>query len=101
MKNKPILIVAGEPNSIFLEIFFKSLKNKSIKSPMILIVSQKLLNLQMKKLGFKKKIKVLDLKKINSYLLDNDSINIIDVNYNTKKLLRIYLVSQPLYLKLF
>ena len=52
---------------------------------MILIVSQKLLNLQMKKLGFKKKIKVLDLKKINSYLLDNDSINIIDVNYNTKK----------------
>ncbi len=85
MKNKPILIVAGEPNSIFLEIFFKSFKNKNIKSPIILIVSQKLLCLQMKKLRFKKKIKVLDLKKINSYLLDNNSINIIDVNYNTKK----------------
>ena len=26
MKNKPIIIINGEPNSIFLEIFFKSLK---------------------------------------------------------------------------
>jgi 4-hydroxythreonine-4-phosphate dehydrogenase len=32
MKNKPILIVAGEPNSIFLELFFKVIKKK-IKSP--------------------------------------------------------------------
>ena len=43
MKNKPILIVSGEPNSIFLEIFFKSLKNKKYKSPIILISSLKLL----------------------------------------------------------
>ena len=28
MKIKPILIVAGEPNSIFLEIFFKTIKKK-------------------------------------------------------------------------
>ena len=28
MKNKPIIIVAGEPYSIFLEIYFKSIKNK-------------------------------------------------------------------------
>ena len=28
MKNNPILLVAGEPNSIFLEIFFKTLKKK-------------------------------------------------------------------------
>ena len=33
MKYKPILIVAGEPNSIFLEIFFKSIKSKKLKSP--------------------------------------------------------------------
>ena len=36
---KPILIVAGEPYSIFLEIFFKSLKEKKIKkikNPIIL-----------------------------------------------------------------
>ena len=28
MKNKPIILVAGEPNSIFFEILFKSLKKK-------------------------------------------------------------------------
>jgi len=31
MTYKPIVIVAGEPNSIFFEIFFKSLKKKNIK----------------------------------------------------------------------
>ena len=93
MKNKPILIVAGEPNSIFLEIFFKSFKNKNIKSPIILIVSQKLLCLQMKKLRFKKKIKVLDLKKINSYLLDNNSINIAYRDYGPVNAMPILLVT--------
>ena len=28
MNYKPILIVGGEPNSVFLEIFFKSIKLK-------------------------------------------------------------------------
>ncbi len=28
MVYKPIIVVAGEPNSIFSEIFFKSLKKK-------------------------------------------------------------------------
>ena len=54
MKYKPILIVAGEPNSIFLEIFFKSLKKK-IKSPLILVASFNLVKLQMQKLKIKKK----------------------------------------------
>ncbi len=84
MNFKPIIIVAGEPNSIFLEIFFKSLKKK-IKSPLILIVSEKLLKLQMKKLGFKKKIKLIKYKELNNYKLNNKFINIIDINYNQKK----------------
>ena len=37
MKNKPILIVAGEPKSIFFEIFFKAIKKNDFKSPLILI----------------------------------------------------------------
>ena len=49
-----ILIVSGEPNSVFLELFFKAHKKK-IKSPIILISSEKLLKLQMNKLNFKKK----------------------------------------------
>ena len=47
MNYKPILIVAGEPNSIFFEIFFKTIKKK-IKSPIILIASKKMLFKQAK-----------------------------------------------------
>ena len=52
MNYKPILIVAGEPNSIFLEIFFKSIQAHHYKSPLIIIASKKLLEQQMIKLGF-------------------------------------------------
>ena len=62
MNFKPILLVAGEPNSIFLEIFFKALKNIKIKSPLILIASLEVLNLQMNKLNFNKKIKIINNK---------------------------------------
>ena len=65
MKNDPIIIVSGEPNSIFLEIFFKTIKLHKFKRPMVLICSLKLLKLQMNKLKFKRKIKIIqhsDLK---------------------------------------
>ena len=83
-KFKPIIIVAGEPNSIFIEIFFKALKKK-IKSPIILVASYKLLKLQMKKLKYKKKILILDYKKLQNYNLDNRSINLININYNVTR----------------
>ena len=85
MNYKPIILIAGEPNSIFFEILFKIFKTKKIKSPLILIASYKILSLQMKKLNFKKNIKYLDLKKINDYKLNNNSINLINVNYSQKK----------------
>ena len=44
MKSKPILIVNGEPNSIFIEILFKSIKYKKYKSPIVLISSYKILD---------------------------------------------------------
>ena len=50
MVYKPIIVVAGEPNSVFFEIFFKSLKYKRFRSPIILIASYNLIKLQMKKL---------------------------------------------------
>ncbi len=84
-KYKPIIIVAGEPNSIFLELFFKAINSKKYKSPLILIASKELLMLQMKYLNFNKKIKILDYKKLNKLNLDNKSINLINVQYNTKK----------------
>ena len=83
-KFKPIIIVAGEPNSIFLEIFFKALK-KNYSSPLILISSYKVLLLQMKKLKYKKKIRLLKPEKLSKYKLNNKSINLIDVKYNVSK----------------
>ena len=80
-KSNFILLVHGEPNSVFLEIFFKALKKK-IKTPIILISSKKILKLQMKYFNFKKKIRVLDYKKINQYKINNKSINLININYN-------------------
>ena len=84
MKNKPIIIVAGEPNSIFLEIFFKSIKSKKFKNPIILICSLNLLKLQMNKLKFKKEIKLINFHNLNLTKLNNRAINLIDVKYNQK-----------------
>lgn len=83
--NKSIVIVAGEPNSIFLEIFFKSLKKIKIKRPLILIASHKIVKMQMSRLNFKKKIKVLDANDISKSRLDNQQINLINVNYKSMK----------------
>ena len=85
MNYSPILIVSGEPNSVFLELFFKVLKKDKIKDPIILISSKKLLTLQMQKLKFKKKIKLLQISKLKSYKLDNKTINLVDVKYNPGK----------------
>ena len=85
MSYSPILIVNGEPNSIFLEIFFKTLKFKKIKSPIILISSEKILIKQMKILNFKKKIKILNPKKFDITHLNNKSINLINISFNQKK----------------
>jgi 4-hydroxythreonine-4-phosphate dehydrogenase len=86
MKFSPIIIVSGEPNSIFFEIFLKSMKNNKFKSPIILIASKDLLNKQIK--FFKSKIKIKELNYKNKKL-DNikpNSIYLIDVKYHHKNL---------------
>ena len=85
MNYKPIIIVPGEPNSIFLEIFFKVISKNKIKSPIILITSKKLLTMQMKVLKFQKEIKILNPLKLNKYKLNNRTINLIDIKYSQKK----------------
>ena len=85
MRFSPILVVGGEPNSIFSEIFIKSINKTKFKRPIILIYSLNLLNKQMKQLKLKKDIKVLDPYKIKKYNLNNKSINLINVNYNQNK----------------
>ena len=78
---KPIIIIAGEPNSVFLELFFKVLKKK-IKNPLILIVSEKILVKQRIYLKQKIKIKKIELDKINFKEINNKQINFINVEYN-------------------
>ena len=82
--NKPILIVGGEPNSIFLEIFFKTLKTENIKSPIILISSEKIIIKQMKKLKYKMKIKKVNHQNFFKKAFDNKSINLIDIKFDQK-----------------
>ena len=58
LKNfRPILIVAGDPKSVFLEIYFKSLKRNKFKNPLILIVNEKILSEQM---SYKERISFAD-----------------------------------------
>ncbi len=85
MVYKPIIIVAGEPNSIFSEIFFKSLNYKKFKSPIVLIASKNLIKIQMRKLNVNKKIRLIDFFHLKKNDLDNKKINLIDVNFNQKK----------------
>ena len=85
MVYKPIIVVAGEPNSIFSEILFKSLKNRKFKSPIILIASKKLIELQMKSLNMVRKIRVIDTSNLKKTKLNNKVINLINVNFNQKK----------------
>ena len=85
MSKEPIIIVGGEPNSIFLEIFFKSLKTNSYKSPLIIIISKKLLQEQMRKLNFEFKINDIDKELKHFSKLNNNKINLINVDYKFKK----------------
>ncbi len=82
---KPIIIVAGEPNSIFSEIFFKSIKSKNFRSPIILIASKNLIKNQMKILNIKKKIRVINFEILKRNCLDNKKINLFDVNFDQQK----------------
>ena len=89
MRTNPIIVVAGEPYSIFLEIFFKSLKQKKIKnlkSPIVLICSKELLIKQMQKLKYNYKINDVSLKDFKKKNINNKKINIINVDFKFNKI---------------
>ena len=80
LKNyNPILIVSGEPKSIFLEIFFKAL-NKKVKSPLVLIVNKKILKKQMKLLKFNFQLNEIQEKEVLKCKFEKNKINFINVN---------------------
>ena len=80
---KPIIVVLGEPYSVFIEIFFKTYQNfikNKIMSPIILIGSYELLVKQMKYFKYNFKFNLIDKKSIDR-VRDNKRINVINVNY--------------------
>jgi len=83
MNYKPIIIVAGEPNSVFFELFF-NVVNKKIKSPIILIASKKLIIKQAKIL--KKKINFNNINEFEVIKKKNflKKINLINVDFKQK-----------------
>ena len=81
MNYKPIIIVAGEPNSIFFELFFKVIK-KRIKSPIILIASKKLITKQAKVLKKKISFSITNEFRIIKNKKNLKKINLIDVDFN-------------------
>ena len=85
MNNSPIIVVGGEPNSIFFEIFFKSLKKNKFKRAIILIASERLLREQMKKLNFFFEINSIHRNFNKFNILNNKKINIINVDYKFNK----------------
>ena len=84
MKYKPIIIVPGEPNSIFFKLFFKILKKK-INSTIILIASKKLILNQAKILKKKVNFNLIDQKNIIKGGEKLKNINLIDVDLRQSK----------------
>ena len=80
MNYKPIIIVAGEPNSVFFELFFKVIKKK-IKSPIILIASKKLINKQAKILKKKISFSITNELEVSKNKNNLKKINLINVDF--------------------
>ena len=83
--NKPIAIIAGEPNSISSEIIFKSwqLRKQYTHKPLFIIGSVQLLTLQKKKLHYQIKIRKID----NSFKisdLKSNELPVYDIDYKQK-----------------
>ena len=86
MNKKPIIIVSGEPYSVFLEIFFKTKKKNNFKNPIILISSKELLIKQMKCLKFNFKINIIDENNLDFKKLSKTKINLINIDFEHKKI---------------
>ncbi len=77
---KPILIVAGEPFSIFSEILFKSFIKYRVKRPLVILGSAKLLKSQMKYLKFNIPFNIIN-KNFDISELKINKINLINIDF--------------------
>tara|TARA_B100000989_G_scaffold127253_1_gene94465 strand:- start:4117 stop:5088 length:972 start_codon:yes stop_codon:yes gene_type:complete len=85
MKSKPILIICGEPNSIFSELLVKSLRKYKSGKPLILIGSLNLINSQLRQLSLRLNLNLISLKLNYLSNVKKNKINIIDIDYKFKR----------------
>ena len=76
MNFNPIIIVGGEPQSIFIEILLKAIKKTS--KPIILISSKTILKKNIKRFNYRLKFNELNNDLSN---IKKKKINLIDINY--------------------
>ena len=88
MHRKPVIIVPGQPDSIFFEIFFKSLDIKKIISPIILICCANLFKHNAKKFKFNKSFNLLNSINKKTTLINNN-IYIVDIKLKKNRLQKI------------
>ena len=81
--SKPILVIAGDTKSVFLEIFFKSFKKS--KRNLILIVNKDILVFNIRLLNLKLQINEIRTDDIYNKNLKKNFINFINVSFNTDK----------------
>jgi 4-hydroxythreonine-4-phosphate dehydrogenase len=84
MNTKPILIITGEPYSVFSEILFKALKNNKFHKKIVLIGSHKLLKKQCKYLKIKANFNLIKAN-FDNKSLKKSSINLININESFAK----------------
>ena len=82
MNIKYVIIVLGEPFSIFSELIGKYFKKRKIKKKIIIIGNYKLLDNQLKKLNYNLKLRKISL--INEAI--NNTLNVIDVEFKYEKM---------------
>ena len=76
----PILIINGEPHSVFIELLIKSFKKlKNLDRPIILICSNDIIKKHSKKFNFKFNINIVNKNYSN---FKKKKINLINIDYN-------------------
>ena len=85
MKKTPIIILCGEPNSVFSEIFIKAIKKYKSVNPIVLLGSKKLFELQLKRLKIKYNFNHINFENDKLVNLSLNKINFFDVKYKFNK----------------
>jgi len=91
MHHKPIIIVPGQSNSIFFEIFFKTLEKNKFFSALILICDANVFKINAKKYNFNRVYNLIHPDQ-QIHLLKEKTINIIHIKIkkNKKKIVKLH-----------